>query len=549
MSNDGKQETGNGGKSLLLFQLGPVQEFIAQARSTRDMWSGSYLLSWLMAHAIIAVVQKGNLKNDDVVFPSLDNNPLVLALRDPRAPVSSELALIPNLPNRFLVVVPNERAKDLAEVAKQAIKDELANIGNAVWNCILTHGGQPGWRTRWDAQIKAFPQISFAFTPWDATTTWRMAYKRVNELLAARRNTRDFAQWETVDEAAVKDSLSGKEECIGDETFWTNLQKKNPSLFKTKGHVHGAMNLIKRLWMHVEDIASDSDISYLSDKLNFTDKELWKSLKIRDLQKIADENKNGGSYIAVLAMDGDHMGTILSGPNDNEPMSHHANVSKTLSKYALNHVLKIVRDDHQGHLVYAGGDDVLALLPSDRAIACARSLRQAFKNVGQDYGFDASCGIAIGHCNSPLQMLVKEARKAEHRAKDKYGRSAVAFTVYKRSGEIIKWGTKWDGGTLELMSEITELTSDDRLSGRFPYALAELLAPYALKDTNDAMKPVIQTEVRHVLGRQGSGMGSGEREKLAQKIDTYLDSTSSHLEDFINLFLVETFINRAREEN
>jgi CRISPR-associated protein Cmr2 len=33
--------------AFLLFQIGPVQDFIAQARSTRDLWSGSYLLSWM----------------------------------------------------------------------------------------------------------------------------------------------------------------------------------------------------------------------------------------------------------------------------------------------------------------------------------------------------------------------------------------------------------------------------------------------------------------------------------------------------------------------
>lgn len=32
-------------KMLMKVQVGPVQEFIAQARSTRDMWAGSYLLS------------------------------------------------------------------------------------------------------------------------------------------------------------------------------------------------------------------------------------------------------------------------------------------------------------------------------------------------------------------------------------------------------------------------------------------------------------------------------------------------------------------------
>jgi hypothetical protein len=36
-------------RTLLKLQIGPVQDFIAQARSTRDLWSGSYLLSWLMA--------------------------------------------------------------------------------------------------------------------------------------------------------------------------------------------------------------------------------------------------------------------------------------------------------------------------------------------------------------------------------------------------------------------------------------------------------------------------------------------------------------------
>jgi len=34
--------------AFLLFQVGPVQDFISQARSVRDLWSGSYLLSWLV---------------------------------------------------------------------------------------------------------------------------------------------------------------------------------------------------------------------------------------------------------------------------------------------------------------------------------------------------------------------------------------------------------------------------------------------------------------------------------------------------------------------
>ncbi len=41
-------------QALLKVQIGPVQEFIAQARSTRDLWSGSFLISWMMAQMVQA---------------------------------------------------------------------------------------------------------------------------------------------------------------------------------------------------------------------------------------------------------------------------------------------------------------------------------------------------------------------------------------------------------------------------------------------------------------------------------------------------------------
>ncbi|MBC7288750.1 MAG: type III-B CRISPR-associated protein Cas10/Cmr2, partial [Armatimonadetes bacterium] len=49
--------------------FGPVQEFVAEARKTRDLWAGSYLLSYLAAHAIRAVIEnRGRL-----VLPAVTN--------------------------------------------------------------------------------------------------------------------------------------------------------------------------------------------------------------------------------------------------------------------------------------------------------------------------------------------------------------------------------------------------------------------------------------------------------------------------------------------
>ena len=41
------------------FTIGPVQGFVAQARRTRDFWTGSFILSWLSAVAMLAVRQQG----------------------------------------------------------------------------------------------------------------------------------------------------------------------------------------------------------------------------------------------------------------------------------------------------------------------------------------------------------------------------------------------------------------------------------------------------------------------------------------------------------
>jgi len=181
-------------------------------------------------------------------------------------------------------------------------------------------------------------------------------------------------------------------------------------------------------------------------------------------------------------------------------------------------------------------------------------------------------------------MLVKEAQKAEHRAKHDYGRAALAIALYKRSGEIIEWGCKWESNALGLMARVTALTNAGNLSGRFPYALAALLQPYALDDEHDAaklaaMQPVVEAEVRHVLSRQGAGLSPAERASLVAEIDRYLaacwsppapesgvrrpESRPGDAEpgiqdpewgkprprDFINLFLAETFINRHRGED
>ena len=108
---------------LLKVQIGPVQDFIAQARSTRDLWSGSYLLSWLVAAGIKALPSDATL-----IFPSRTGpngeQPLLKPVLNPDDPD----ILIPNLPNLFVVKVPSDSAQVIAGNVETAIRSE--------WNAV-----------------------------------------------------------------------------------------------------------------------------------------------------------------------------------------------------------------------------------------------------------------------------------------------------------------------------------------------------------------------------------------------------------------------------
>jgi CRISPR-associated protein Cmr2 len=67
--------------AFLLFQIGPVQDYIAQARRTLDLWSGSYLLSYLIAAGLKHIAL--NYGPDNVIFPNLCGQPIFDRKRSP----------------------------------------------------------------------------------------------------------------------------------------------------------------------------------------------------------------------------------------------------------------------------------------------------------------------------------------------------------------------------------------------------------------------------------------------------------------------------------
>jgi hypothetical protein len=401
--------------------------------------------------------------------------------------------------------------------------------------------------------------------------------------LDAVRQTREFkaanpGQWQ-VGVFNNKDSLNGKDEAVAGGETWlnraNNYGKPWSILFKHKDWV-GAVTLIKRVW----------HLAYLRDKWGLrTDGEHFKMPSTRGIaahepfsdgdEEDPENTPASEKYFAVIALDGDEIGkwvsgqktptfatqladyydangTVRQGVKDyfeqphfggflqtQRPLSasYHLQFSETLSNFALQCARPIV-EVFDGRLIYAGGDDVVALLPADSALACARCLRMAFRgdtrlkaelqqnavklmqNKAANQGFyyqqlaanevllnaptdgfverldkpdqnhkpipvlvpgpaaDCSVGIAIAHFKAPLQDVVRAAQAAEKRAKRQLGRGAVAVTLMKHSGEIIEWGCQWKSGGLEAFEAMVEALQSQAVSAKFPHRIIELVEKY-----------------------------------------------------------------------
>ncbi len=182
--------------AFLKFQLGPVQDFIAAARSIRDLWSGSYLLSWLMATGLKAL--SAEIGPDAVIYPNLRGQPLFdlhwrrelwsqariggMSVWESLGWENRQL-LTPTLPNVFLALAPAASAADLGRLVTKAIQDEWRRIAQAAWSeCerIGLTADEPGLRAearkgRFDAQVSRFLALTWQANPWPETLEGALA--------------------------------------------------------------------------------------------------------------------------------------------------------------------------------------------------------------------------------------------------------------------------------------------------------------------------------------------------------------------------------------
>ncbi len=571
-------------KYLFQVSIGPVQGFIASARKTRDLAFGSWLLSELAKAAAQNIAEINGIES--LIFPAPQNKEEL----QPATPL--------NVANKIVAII-QQSPQDMGKEVRKAINDRLTTIKKRAYANIQP---QDYYEQVAQAQVDDLVEYSWVAVSYDGNY-YAKKRKELEDLMAARKNTRDFHQVITRKNPldndfqpmkwgsnTPKSSIDGQLESVIPENKYpgknapdedkakkikylydkygagpaerlsgVDLLKRKGSFqsasgFPSTSHM-AAISFLQRLkamnaaektkiqekWneyieeiknipgSHIEEvpkkyaagvdaIIGDCDGSLLfGERLvdmvdtGYNKESMAAKLKPAQvaLQNFFDEVKvRPNPYYAILRADGDRMGKVIDNQAKQEEKQHQA-LSKALNTFAGS-VRKVVEEKYQGALVYAGGDDVLALVPLHTVLQCAKDLADNFRKELNEFNDDngdsptLSGGIVIVHHLNSLQDALRLARDAEDRAKKVFGKDALAITISKRSGDDYTIADKWDN----LYSHLEHLI-DYSYSSAIPegtaYELRDMALRLAVPDAHPdytTVQEVILADAKRILERK-----------------------------------------------
>lgn len=586
---------------LLLVSLGPVQDFIAQARRTRDLWFGSHLLVEVSRAAAGELAKHGA----KLIVPALDEAQEELSPCDgPLRPSGKPPVAIPN---KVLALVPpgldpRALATEARAAAQRRWAEFAANVKKKCHSGLIAANATESWQE----QVDSFLEFLAAWLPFEENeyATTRASLERE---MAARKLLRDFDPWTHQRGHVPKSSLDGAR-----ETVLAEPKKRNPDLVRkyriSPGEQLDAVGLVKRAggepeqfiplanvalagWIDaarkhvpkfispVESCCENEGLSrivrpdlacgrvFAYDAEVFL-KDRWYPLlcETRDEPRTAEDRRRLGNearefgrniepvlramnepypYVACIVADGDRMSKTL----EHLDLVAHKRFSKWLAEFFGARVRRIVEQDHRGILVYTGGDDVLAFVSVQDAVDCAQAIRDAFDALVKEAlagSSDApvptlSVGIGIGHLLESMGELRRLGRSAEKLAKTQ--RNALGIIVDKRSGGTTKLVYGWNDDPKAALDAAVELLLE-RLSMKKVHEIQRELSRMPKRNTllpgeQTSWDAVLRGEVTRILARTNDGEGLEPNEAGLSWDDTRgYDARYTHVEQWVRRMLI-----------
>lgn len=488
------------------FTIGPVQGFVAQARRTRDFWAGSFILSWLTGVAMNATRAQGGEfifpKPDEVFLDAIagkgNNKPTQGTL-----PNRFKAGVDANFNGKVVVDAVQQAWQALADVVYDADLKAHANASTkAIWdrqvakffelswaisessNTLPVIDLRKNWRTHYPA-AEAGHKCSL-MEGWQELSGINGYHKQDNDARKAfwgkisnHIGTRDLVDNEHLCALAfIKRRFAHHFHKVqGTYKGWQLNPNNVPSvalLAAEPSIVQLGNNLAKCGYAQYQAFlnawkACDGEFGKkqsLTESIRDAENEAAPNLcfdgiawfsntydnpsgyglnkdKAREAQKAlkalydATNVREPAPFYAILMMDGDSLGKQMSN-SDLQPK-----ITQGLNTFTKQ--VKGIVDKKNGFLIYAGGDDVLAILPIDSALDCAKTLRDAYiASFDAEMVTSISAAVIFAHVKTALSSVLHQAHHVlDDAAKDGAGRDAIAVQVIKNSGKHLLWAMPW----------------------------------------------------------------------------------------------------------
>ncbi|WAM33724.1 type III-B CRISPR-associated protein Cas10/Cmr2 [Caldicellulosiruptor morganii] len=354
-----------------------------------------------------------------------------------------------------------------------------------------------------------------------------------------------------------------------------------PALKKMYGGKYCSLCSIDGQWLMIESYSKD----YLKNEFGIEkiDESFLRTIgEIKEL--LYKENLNFSRYFAILQMDGDHMGKWIRGfgsfeesekiefPTIKETIhekvledlqnnfkdstninldsliekvhpstpTYHQILSSRLISFALHEVRRIVEEKYFGKLIYAGGDDVLALLPVNTVLNCAYELQKRYKEVVNSRA-TMSAGIVIAHHKYPLSLALKAVSSAEKKAKNLLGRNAFCVQLITHSGETKESGGKWD--LVDFINKIRNDLQNGSIPKVFCNQIIEImnqLLNVEQESVSQEIVEILKLEIRRLWQRKKKYEGKKPILKIEDVIERFEKYIAQDIKNSENSLLYKT---------
>jgi CRISPR-associated protein Cmr2 len=506
---------------LIGITIGPVQSFIEESKKLKDLKNSSTIISDIMRDIFNYIISKN--KNAELIYPRSNNfsnsmiikTDILIDLKDLKNNLYDNY--LESLKNIFHIFYAIKEIKNddyltsykslttLIRNLKNTYEFENLNFISDKKNCILC-GKRPFIKDNNGDELCEICNFKREYKRYYTDHNFPSVYSV------------SIKNWINM----YKNELSTLQKII-DNTF-NPLDK---SLYYNQSTIENYISLLKK-----------SKTEKFENEIKSSPNELYKVKEEMDKIFIANKIPKPNFEYAFIQMDIDNLGNWMSGNyigkfRQKNLLDFQKNLSDCLKEFSDELKSKLLKNK-LCEIIYSGGDDFLAIAPTENVICISKIMKDTFKtivknNIKSYHEITYSLSITIAQCKDPMSYALKKTRSELKNVKNYFtDKNGIALSYIINNGkEIIGYLKRdsiskyWD--LTKNLCSIKDLISYSFINN-FEFEFKNFDYEQLSYDETNNLKELQKTELKRLFKRSCKKTeNSGNFDLISNEIISFFD--------------------------